>query len=185
LNPANTIFASYTLANTLSGNEDTIDSATYTLSDPSEMTAFVEEAEGLIDTETYSIQTNDQMYQSMLTPLNNVASFAKNIIVLVAAAGIIILTLIVMMSIRERRYEIGVLLSLGESRAKVILQFFTEIFVCMVFALGIAAASGNLVGNAVGEQLLAQQTETTTDQAATENAGPGGGEMPQMGGNRG
>ncbi len=42
---------------------------------------------------------------------------------LVAAAGIIILTLIVMMSIRERRYEIGVLLSLGESRAKVILQF--------------------------------------------------------------
>lgn len=185
LNPANTIIASYTLANTLSGNEDTIDSATYTLSDPSEMTAFVEEAEGLIDTETYSIQTNDQMYQSMLTPLNNVASFAKNIIVLVAAAGIIILTLIVMMSIRERRYEIGVLLSLGESRAKVILQFFTEIFVCMVFALGIAAASGNLVGNAVGEQLLAQQTETTTDQAATENAGPGGGEMPQMGGNRG
>lgn len=184
LNPANTIFASYTLANTLSGNEDTIDSATYTLSDPSEMTAFVEEAEGLIDTETYSIQTNDQMYQSMLTPLNNVASFAKNIIVLVAAAGIIILTLIVMMSIRERRYEIGVLLSLGESRAKVILQFFTEIFVCMVFALGIAAASGNLVGNAVGEQLLAQQTETT-DQAATENAGPGGAEMPQMGGNRG
>jgi len=185
LNPANTIIASYTLANTLSGNEDTIDSATYTLSDPSEMTAFVEEAEGLIDTETYSIQTNDQMYQSMLTPLNNVASFAKNIIVLVAAAGIIILTLIVMMSIRERRYEIGVLLSLGESRAKVILQFFTEIFVCMVFALGIAAASGNLVGNAVGEQLLAQQTETTTDQAAAENAGPGGGEMPQMGGNRG
>ncbi len=54
----------------------------------------------------------------------------------------------------------------------------------MVFALGIAAAGGNLVGNAVGEQLLAQQTETTTDQAATENAGPGGGEM-QMGGNRG
>lgn len=185
LNPANTLIASYTLANTLSGNEDTIDSATYTLSDPSEMTAFVEEAEGLIDTETYSIQTNDQMYQSMLTPLNNVASFAKNIIVLVAAAGIIILTLIVMMSIRERRYEIGVLLSLGESRAKVILQFFTEIFVCMVFALGIAAASGNLVGNAVGEQLLAQQTETTTDEAAAENAGPGGGEMPQMGGNRG
>ncbi len=174
LNPANTIFASYTLANTLSGNEDTIDSATYTLSDPSEMTAFVEEAEGLIDTETYSIQTNDQMYQSMLTPLNNVASFAKNIIVLVAAAGIIILTLIVMMSIRERRYEIGVLLSLGESRAKVILQFFTEIFVCMVFALGIAAASGNLVGNAVGEQLLAQQTKTTTT-VTTENAGPGGG----------
>ena len=67
------------------------------------------------------------MYQSMLTPLNNVASFAKNIIVLVAVAGVIILTLIVMLSIRERKYEIGVLLSLGESRIKVILQFLPRL----------------------------------------------------------
>ena len=100
------------------------------------MDSFVAQAEKLIDTDTYSIQTNDQMYQSMLTPLNNVASFAKNIIVLVAVAGVIILTLIVMLSIRERKYEIGVLLSLGESRIKVILQFFTEIAICMFLCIG-------------------------------------------------
>jgi len=60
------------------------------------------------------------MYQQMLQPLNNVSSFAKNIVILVAVAGVIILTLIIMLSIRERKYEIGVLLSLGESRVKVI-----------------------------------------------------------------
>jgi putative ABC transport system permease protein len=178
LNPANTLIASYTLANTLSGNEDTLDSATYTLSDPSTMETFVSRAEKLIDTDTYSIQSNDQMYQSMLTPLNNVASFAKNIVILVAAAGVIILTLIVMLSIRERKYEIGVLLSLGESRAKVVMQFFTEIFICMLLALGIASASGNFVGNLVGEQLLAQQT--TTEQATDNQAGTPGG-RPEMG----
>ena len=70
--------------------------------------------------------------------------------ILVAVAGVVILTLIIMLSIRERKYEIGVLLSLGESRMKVISQFFVEIFICMIFALGIAAASGNVVGNAVG-----------------------------------
>lgn len=182
MNPANTIVASYTLANQLNGDEAaTIDSAVYQLEDPQEMDAFVTAAEKLIDTDTFSLQTNDQMYQQMLSPLNNVSSFAKNIIILVAAAGIIILTLIVMMLIRERKYEIGVLLSLGEARSKVILQFFTEVVVCMVFALGIASASGNLVGNAVGQQLLNQQT-TTTANAAQDNAaadrpsegGPGG-----------
>jgi putative ABC transport system permease protein len=178
LNPANTLIASYTLANTLSGSEDTLDSATYTLSDPSEMDDFVAQAEELIDTDTYSIQSNDQMYQSMLTPLNNVASFAKNIVVLVAVAGVIILTLIVMLSIRERKYEIGVLLSLGESRGKVVMQFFTEIFICMVVALGIAAASGNVVGNIVGEQLLAQ---TSTEQASTNNEMGAPGDLPSMG----
>lgn len=172
MNPANTIFASYTLANQLDGDEEaTINSAVYQLEDPQEMDAFVSEAEKLIDTATFSLQTNDQMYQQMLAPLNNVSSFAKNIVILVAVAGIIILTLIVMMLIRERKYEIGVLLSLGEARSKVILQFFTEIVVCMVFALGIASASGNLVGNAVGQQLLNQQTTTTANAAQNLPAG--------------
>ncbi|MFV0560356.1 MAG: ABC transporter permease [Enterococcus sp.] len=183
MNPSNTIYSSYTLVSTLDGDEDsdTIDSAVYTLSDPSEMDDFVESAEKLIDTDTFSLQTNDQTYQTMLEPLNNVSKFAKNIIILVAAAGVIILTLIVMMTIRERRYEIGVLLSLGESRVKIILQFFTEIFVCMIFALGIAAASGNLVGNAVGNQLLSQQT-TTSQSSDTAQGGlnVGGGEQGNM-----
>lgn len=183
LNPANTIYSSYTFANTLKGNDakGTIDSATYTLSDPKEMDTFVKEAEKLIDTESFSLQTNDQAYQQMLTPLNNVASFAKNIVILVAIAGIIILTLIVMMTIRERRYEIGVLLSLGESRLKVILQFFSEMIVCMVVALIIATFSGNIVGNVVGEQLINQQTQTT--QAQTNQGGPGG-EQPGVNNNQ-
>lgn len=188
MNPSNTIFSSYTMVSTLTGSDGkTIDSAVYNLDDPKEMDSFVKKANKLIDTDTFSLETNDQMYQQMLQPLNNVSSFAKNIVILVAAAGVIILTLIIMLSIRERKYEIGVLLSLGESRMKVISQFFVEIFVCMVFALGIAAASGNVVGNAVGNQLLSQQTtsQKTDNQAdATDNGGPGQGQMPG-GGNGG
>ena len=189
MNPANTIFSSYTMVNTLTGSDGkTIDSAVYNLDDPKDMESFVKQANKLIDTDTFSLETNDQMYQQMLQPLNNVSSFAKNIVLLVAAAGVIILTLIIMLSIRERKYEIGVLLSLGESRVKVISQFFVEIFVCMIFALGIAAASGNIVGNAVGNQLLSQQTTTTQNaegQAdAAGNGGPGQGQAPG-GGNGG
>lgn len=204
MNPSNTIFSSYTMVNTLTGSEGkTIDSAVYNLEDPKDMDSFVKQANKLIDTDTFSLETNDQMYQQMLQPLNNVSSFAKNIVILVAAAGVIILTLIIMLSIRERKYEIGVLLSLGESRMKVISQFFVEIFICMIFALGIAAASGNVVGNAVGNQLLSQQTTSQNAEgqeanAAGNNGGPGGqggqGQMPgggngcprgggQMGGN--
>lgn len=192
LNPVNTIYSYYTLANTLSGNtdEDTVDSAIYTLSEPSKVTAFTKAAEKLIDTDTYDLTTDDQLYQSMITPLENVSSFAKNIVILVAVAGIIILTLIVMLMIRERRYEIGVLLSMGESRAKMIFQFFTEMFVTMLIALVIATFTGNIVGNVVGNQLLSQETTTSqtdtqtqqggNNQQGNQNGGPGGG--GQMGG---
>jgi len=194
LNPVNTIYSYYTLANTLSGNtdEDTVDSAIYTLSEPSKVTAFTKAAEKVIDTDTYDLTTNDQLYQSMITPLENVSSFAKNIVILVAVAGIIILTLIVMLMIRERRYEIGVLLSMGESRAKMIFQFFTEMFVTMLIALVIATFTGNIVGNVVGNQLLSQETTTSqtdtqtqqggNNQQGNQNGGPGGGGGGQMGG---
>lgn len=185
MNPSNTLYTSYTFANELNGTSDdnTIDSAVYTLSDPDEMDKFLEEAEKLIDTDTFSLQSNDSMYQSMLEPLNNVASFSKNVVLLVAVAGIIILTLIIMITIRERRHELGVLLSLGESRSKIILQLFTEVAICMILALGVASISGNVVANAVGQQLLDQQTETTTQ----NQQAPGGGQMPGngQGGQRG
>ena len=197
LNPANTLYTSYTFANTLKGEDakETIDSASYTLDDPKEMDSFVKAAEKLIDTESFSLQTNDQAYQQMLQPLNNVASFAKNIVILVAVAGVIILTLIVMMTIRERRYEIGVLLSLGESRFKVVLQFFSEIIICMFIALIIATFSGNIVGNVVGEQLINQQTEAIQQTGNNQDqpggmgdrggeqrqGGPGGGSMSRLG----
>ncbi|MBP2855915.1 ABC transporter permease, partial [Acinetobacter baumannii] len=79
-----------------------------------------------------------------------------------------------MITIRERRHELGVLLSLGESRSKIILQLFTEVAICMILALGVASLSGNVVANAVGQQLLDQQTETTTQ----NQQAPGGGQMP-------
>lgn len=178
-NPSNQIYTSYTLANTLKGTTtNTVDSAIFTLSDPAKTTTFVKQAKKLIDTDTFSLTSNSQTYESLLTPLNNVASFAKNIVILVAAAGVIILALIIMMAIRERRYEIGVLLSMGESKLKIISQFFIEVVLCMVVALVVATASGQVVGNVVGEQLLSQQSSSTTTSSSQQNGqqgGPGGG----------
>ncbi|NGS63750.1 ABC transporter permease, partial [Staphylococcus aureus] len=94
MNPSNTLYPSYPFANEPNGTseDNTIDSAIYTLSYPDKMDEFLKEAEKLIDTDTFSLQSNDSMYQSMLEPLNNVASFSKNVVLLVAVAGIIILT---------------------------------------------------------------------------------------------
>ncbi|MDA3973998.1 ABC transporter permease [Enterococcus thailandicus] len=193
MNPSNTLYTSYTLANELNGTaeDNTIDSAVYTLADPENMDDFLAKAKKLIDTDTFSLQSNDAAYQSMLEPLNNVASFSKNVVLLVAVAGIIILTLIIMITIRERRHELGVLLSLGESRIKIILQLFTEVALCMILALGVAAVSGNVVANVVGQQLLEQQTSseqnTQTNDAKSqrpdgENPGGRGGQMGAPGG---
>lgn len=180
LNPANTIYAHYVLTNSFKEgatdtSQQTIDSAVYYLKDPAKMTKFVETASQKLDTDTMTLTANDQAYQQMLTPLNNVASFATNIVILVAVAGVIILSLIVILSIRERRFEIGVLMSLGENKAKIIGQFFIELFVIMLVSVSLASLTGNVIGNAIGNQLLTQQNTTQQEQKQNASTSQGGG----------
>ena len=161
MNPSNKIFVNLTTANTMKETSDAVDSAVFNISNPENLSNFASEAKGGIDTSKYQIVTSDEIYKQMLQPLNNVSTFAQNIVILVAIAGAVILTLIVILSIRERSYEIGVLMSLGESRLKIIGQFFIELLAVSGVSIIIASVAGNFVGNAIGSQLLAQRTLQT------------------------
>jgi putative ABC transport system permease protein len=164
LNPFNKLYLPYTAVNELKGTDftGTIDRAIYYINDPENINRFVNQAnqESGIDFSTYKLDANDTLYQQMIGPIDNVASFSKNVVYLVSIAGAIILGLIIMMSIRERKFEMGVLLALGEKKWKLISQLIVEILVVVLVALGISAAGGNLVASQVGDQLLTQQLES-------------------------
>jgi putative ABC transport system permease protein len=145
------------------------------------MESFVAQAEkeSSIDFDTFKLDANDQLYQQMVGPIENVASFSNNIVYLVSIAGAIILGLIVMMSIRERKYEMGVLLALGERRWKLAGQFIAEIILVAVLSLGIATVSGNAVADQVSSQLLNQELESA-ETTVTPDSFRGGGRFGGM-----
>jgi putative ABC transport system permease protein len=176
--PYNKLYVPYTTAAALKGAdyEGTIDSAVYYIEDPSEMESFVNQAqqESSIDFDTFKLDANDQLYQQMVGPIENVASFSNNIVYLVSIAGAIILALMIMMSIRERKYEMGVLLAIGELRYKLVGQFIVEVLLVAVIAFGIATASGNAVADQVSDQLLNQEMESA-EQMNTPDSFRGGG----------
>lgn len=173
LNPYNKLYVPYTAAAALKGAdyENTIDSAIYYIDDPADMQSFIDQAKGesSIDFETFTLDADDQLYQQMVGPIENVASFSNHIVYLVSTAGAIILGLIVMMSIRERKYEMGVLLAIGEKRWKLAGQFIAEILVVAVLSFGIAAASGNVVAGQLGDQLLNQELESAEQSYTPES----------------
>lgn len=178
LNASNQLYVPYTFANTLKGDTyaNAVDSVVYQLDDPENVDDFVKAAEKTgLDMDTYALQTDTAVYEQMIQPIENVSSFAKKIVILVSVAGVIILALIIMMTIRERKYEMGVLLSLGEKRWKLMAQFFIEILLIFILAMGIAGVSGKYVGNVVGQQLLDQQTTASSETTATESNGKGPG----------
>lgn len=187
--PYNKLYVPYTVASSLKGEgyENTIDSAIYYIDDPADMQSFIDtaKASSTIDFETFKLDADDQLYQQMVGPIDNVAAFSKNIVYLVSIAGAVILGLIVMMSIRERKYEMGVLLSLGEKRWKLSGQFVVEILMVAVLSLGLATVTGNVIADQIGNQLLNQELASaealnTPDSFRGRGMGGFGPRMQQM-----
>lgn len=177
---SNTMYTSYTLANTFKGNKyaGTTDSVTFNVKNPAKVSSVKTAGKKLINTSKYALSTDDSSYQTVKASMDNVESFANKIVWLVAIAGTIILALIVILMIRERRFEIGVLLSLGEARWKIIAQFFTEMLMVIVIAVAIAGAGGKFVGDQLGSQLVSQSTTTTQTSTSSSTGQPGGGGQP-------
>lgn len=59
-----------------------------------------------------------------------------------------------MIHIRERRYEIGVLRTIGMKKSKVALQFFYELFIVSTIFLVLGAGIGAMVSVPISNQLL-------------------------------
>ncbi|WP_374286183.1 ABC transporter permease [Lactococcus sp.] len=169
----NAMYTALSVPNAMKATTGQISSATYNMIDPAKSSEFVTTANKIVNNSNFTVSSDTTAYENVKTSLDNVASFAKNIVLLVAIAGAIILALIVMLMVRDRRFEIGVLMSLGETKAKIVAQFFVELFMITIVSVVIASATGNVVGNMVGQQLLKQETAQTT-QTTGYGAGFGG-----------
>lgn len=168
--PYNMIYVDYKSAlplktvTTDSGTQDEgIDQAVFFVNDPKNIDTVEADAKKLksIDWNKFTLDANDAAYQEMTGPIENVASSSMTMVYLVAIAGAIILALILLLSIKERMYETGVLLSMGEGKIKIILQYVAEVLIIAVVAFSLSIFSGKYIGQGIGNMLLSRQIEAT------------------------
>ncbi|MFC1420029.1 FtsX-like permease family protein [Streptacidiphilus cavernicola] len=167
----------------------TTDKADFTLHGPDDLARLVkdEKAAG-IDPTIWPISVNDQQYRQLVGPIDKTARFATVTLWLVAVAGAAVLALITAAAMRGRRKELGILMSLGERKPRLVGQQLAETVVCGLVAVGIATACASFVSQAVGDHLLAGDVADARSAAAQQQAQPdpsdptGGANGPSSGG---
>lgn len=108
----------------------------------------------------------------MIDSISTIFSVVKIIIFVVAG---IITALIMLLSLRERKYEIGLLLSLGETKLRIIGQIFLEVAIILVLAFGISYGVSSLVTTPYATGLVNTELETkVASNAEAESAVPKG-----------
>lgn len=82
----------------------------------------------------FLIEKNDKGFNDIINSVKEIKNILNIIIFSVIVVSIIVLCLILMLNIRERIYEIAILLSIGISKLKIMLQFIFELFLISIFS---------------------------------------------------
>ncbi|NYS75900.1 MULTISPECIES: ABC transporter permease [Bacillus] len=183
MDPANKLYMPYSTLKKLETDDGMGNSiqAVYVLNDPQYIDGFKKEAKKSdIDFNYFKLDAHDSLYKQMIGPIENIASTSQMIIYMVSIAGAIILGLIIMLSIKARRKEMGILLSIGEKKWKLMAQFVVEVVCIAILAFGLSLTTGAKVSQFVGDNLLSSEVATAGEETDTSQngtvmvAGPGG-----------
>ncbi|MBE5107312.1 ABC transporter permease [Bacillus thuringiensis] len=182
MNPANKLYMPYSTLKKLEADEGmSIIQVVYLLNDPQYIDAFKKEAKKSdIDFNYFKLDAHDSLYKQMIGPIENISSTSQMIIYMVSIAGAIILGLIIMLSIKARRKEMGILLSIGEKKWKLMAQFVVEVVCIAILAFGLSVTTGAKVSQIIGDNLLSNEIATASEETDTPQsgtvmvAGPGG-----------
>lgn len=127
--------------------------------------------------ENYIVETNEETATAGLSSIKNVQSFATTFLIITLVIGGIVLFIINMINIRERKYEIGVLRTIGISKSKLTMQFVSELLIVGFVALMLGAGVGAVMSKDVSNALLSSEissSKESSEKIKGNFGGPGG-----------
>lgn len=175
---ANTIITNATqLEKIIEEDEDlsVIVTPTFILTDSSVVEKFSEEVKEKGLSEYYTVTDNLDTVEGATKSITNVKIFATTFLIITLVIGGVVLLVINMINIRERKYEIGVLRTIGMRKILVIAQFMVELLVVCIFGLLIGAGIGAVSSVNIANSLLEQEISNASEEYENINQNFGGG----------
>lgn len=169
------------ISNAISGDV----SGTYVFNTIEDYETFSEDVYDAGLSEDFQVTSSDvQAFEQSLVPLETLSTTAGYFLIVILAIGALVLIVLNMFSIRERKYEVGVLTGIGMKKGKVACQFLTEILIVSLCAVIIGGVAVSIASVPVADALLENQISSQQDMSNSKEANFGRGEgMP--GGNSG
>lgn len=136
----------------------------YQVDDPDQLDRIVKEVKNLdsIDWDCYTLSLENKSYESVSLPLDNLGGLITTLIVVAMLIGVAILVLLLTMWTRSRVHESGILLSIGVSKGKILIQHLAEVLIIAVLAFSLSFFASGAVAQGIGNTLLDADTTTKT-----------------------
>ena len=165
----NTVYTDYKssqeLSNLIANNKVT--SVEYGVEDPTKLDDVIKTVENL-GINNLMVSKSNKNYELVTSSVESITKITNMIRIGSVVVGVVILSLILMFWVRERTYEIGILLSLGTSKVNLVLQFIVEVLLVTIFglmiALGIEIATIKYLASNVGSIFSEELPKSIADE---------------------
>ncbi len=164
---------------TYNGGDYSVSSVVFTMNNPDETDLFIEEVNNKYDLEELglTLDIDTTAYDQMVGPIEQVGGFADTILIVVVIAAALIITLIINNSIKSRKYEMGVLMSLGATRRNIIGQILLELIIVATMGFILSIGTSTILANSLSEGLLEDQIQMSEEQSEENFGRPSGQNM--------
>lgn len=129
--------------------------------DPREIDRIAKEIKNLdLDWNCFSLTVDNSAYEAVAASLTSMQSLIVWLIVGCIVVSVCILILILSMWIKQRRYETGILLSIGITKSKIVFQYIMEVLLIAVVAFGLSYFTSSLISQGVSDLIFNQVAES-------------------------
>ena len=117
------------------------------ISDPAQVYQIMDEIKRIdgIDWNSFAIAASVEEYEKAAGPLLTMRELADTLLTAIAIVSIVVLSLIQALFNKSRQHEIGIMLSVGISKAEILLQRFLETVFIAVAALVLSCCTNFLI----------------------------------------
>lgn len=178
---ANTIITNTNFVNTITAEDSTLINnlnPTFIIKDKDSIEKFETELKSKGLSEYLTLNTNLEQVESATDSISNVATFATTFLIITLVIGAIVLFILNMINVRERKYEIGVLRTIGMKKSTLTLQFITELLIVTIIFLIIGTGIGALISVPTANMLLENEINSSQEAIQNVNENFGGNMMP-------
>ena len=168
----NHLITNLAAAQQLTGSQQ-LTRATYFAENPHQLKSLTDHTKSLlnVDWQKFSLTDNGAAFAGVLQNIAGIQNILTIATIGAAAAGLAVLSLVLVFWVRGRLREIGILLSIGTSKRQIIGQFLAELAIIALVSSVLALAIGSVTSSQISTALTAQtdqnqRTETTVVQAA-------------------
>ena len=107
-----------------------------------------------IDESKYFVQKDSNAFEESLESVSGIKHMIKIMTYSIMLGGIIVLSLILILWLRERIYEIGIFLSIGTSKIQIIMQFILELLFISIPSIISSLFLGNVLIKVIAGGLI-------------------------------